>query len=278
MSGPEADWVTGRVPEALPDAVYRSHLVEAAPGRAIFRLPVGRFLLAPDAPAVVETAAGASDKDIACMLRGPVGALRSSLGGRFALRASAVEVGRRALVVCGSTFGVSTLVASLALRGHRLLADGVVVVSGTPPMVSALPEAGQPRVTLWPDSAAHLGLDLDQGQVLRPGVGSRLFALGPGGTPAEIGLGWVVSLAVDHKSEHPDQATSHPFAAVSQRVATLVGHQWHAEVVAALGLQAEQFNWAVTIGSAPMFRLLRSTGSIGLTLPPLAERAEELAV
>ena len=276
MTPPERAWETGHVPEAMPDAPYRSHLVDAAPGRAIFRLPVGRFLVAPEAPTVVEPAAGASDDDIACMLRGPVGALRSSLAGRFALRASAVEVGGRALVVCGATFGVSTLVASLALRGHRLLADGVVVVSGNPVMVSALPEADRPRVTLWPDSAEHLGLPWDQGQPLRPGVGSRLFSLGPDGSLETPPLGWVVNLTIDRQSRHPDQVGSRPVTG-APKLTTLVGHQWHAEMVTELGLKAEQFAWAAATSKVPIYRLQRSAEPMELALHPLVDRAEELA-
>ena len=276
MTPPVPAWETGPVPAALPDAVHRSYLVDAAPGRAVFRLPVGRFLVTAGATTVVEPAAGASEEDITCMLRGPVGALRSSLAGHFALRASAVEVGGGALVVCGSTFGVSTLVASLALRGHRLLADGVVVVSGNPPVVSALPEADRPRVTLWPDSAEHLGLPWDQGQPLRPGVGSRLFALGAGGGPPHVTLGNLVMLGVDHNSRLPCKVTSAPTSGAT-RVASLVGHQWHAEVVTALGMQAEQFAWAVAACKVPVYRLQRSPGTMELTLPPLAQRAEELA-
>lgn len=243
-------WTEGRVPENLPDAVHRSALVEANRHQALFRLKtVGRFLVEKDKPIRVERAAGTTDQDIECFLRGPVAALRLCLGGHFGLRGAAVEIDGRALVICGIATGASTAAAALALEGHPVLADGVVWIEGSPPAVMLVPEAHPPRLTLWPDVVEAFGLDPSDGELVRPSLSSRAFALGPPPPSRPVPLGALVSLGVADNRDAPfTPETLRGFAAV----ATLLKAFWHPHLTEDLGMAKQQFEWATTVvGTTP---------------------------
>ena len=82
--------------------------------------------------------------------------LQMALGQRryLLLHASAVERDGRALLMTGNSgAGKSTLAATLARRGHVLLADDVTALDG-PTLWPALP-----RLKLWPDSLAAFGIE-----------------------------------------------------------------------------------------------------------------------
>jgi hypothetical protein len=264
-------WLMGTVPESLPDALHRSALVEANRQRALFRLTtVGRFLLEPGQPTIVQRALGTTDQDIECFLRGPVAALRLCLSGHFALRGAAVEIGGRALAVCGVATGTSSLVAALALEGHAVLGDGVICIESNPPAVAPVPGAQPPRVTLWPDSMRALGLDPSKGEIVRPVLPSRAFVLGPPPS-GPVPLGALVALGVGYS---PDAAVKPERLSGFAAVATLLKAFWHPHVVDDLGMQKEQFQWAATIaGATPTVLLSRPMGEIGSSLGPLVKAA-----
>lgn len=268
----------GHVPDALPEATYRSPLIDANGRSALFRLgTVGRFLVTVDEPTVVERASEATDEDVDCLLRGPVAALRCLLSGQFALRGSAVEMRRGALVLCGPALGASTLTAALALRGHRVIADGVVVISGDPPAASPPSEAWPPRITLWPDSVEALGLDASDGQVVRPQVASRSFSLGASPSPEPSPVASVSLLASDHRLNHETELEGSEQLPLTMQVAALLDAQWHRALVASLGMQAQQFSWVTSLAKAvPMVVLGRDAGGVGVTLPTLVGRVERV--
>lgn len=265
-------WVEGRVPDALSDALHRSALVEANWQRALFRLrTVGRFLVEPDRPTVVERARGATDQDIECFLRGPVAALRLLLSGHFALRGSAVEVDGRALGILGIATGTSSLAAALAMEGHAVLADGLVWVEDSPPAIAAVPETQPPRITLWPDSVEALGLAPSEGKVVRPVLSSRAFVLGPPSPPGPVPLGAFVSLG---SPEGRDFATKPQRVSGFGAVATILKSYWHPHLVGDLGLAKKQFRWAAALaGSTPTALLPVGPGEIGPSLGLLASAA-----
>ena len=268
-------WAEGRVPESLPDAVHRSALVEANRHQALFRLKtVGRFLVEQDNPTVVERAAGATDQDVECFLRGPVAALRLCLAGHFALRGAAVEIDGRALAVCGIATGASTLAAALALEGHPVLADGVVCIEANPPTVVLIPEAYPPRLTLWPDVVEAFGLDPSDGELVRPPLSSRAFALGPPPPSRPVPLGALLSLGVADNRNVPFTAeTLSGFAAV----ATLLKAFWHPHLTEDLGMAKQQFEWAATVvGTTPTVLLPPGRDDIGASCHLLVKAALEV--
>ncbi len=246
-------WTTGPVPAELAHARHLSALVQADNGQAIFSLPsVGRFWVRPGRPTVVEPAAGAGDDDVECMLRGPVGALRSTLAGRYCLRGSAVAVAGQALVLVGSLRGASTLAAALARRGHPLLADGVVVITGSPATAGPLPEGAPPRVALWPDSARALGLAPGDGRPVRPSLPARRYEVGPPAPAGPLPLRVLIVL-LDEAAAAAQRRQGHGAGRAGGRFVSLRENEWHASVVADLGHQLDELAWATPLCSAPPF-------------------------
>jgi hypothetical protein len=94
-------------------------------------------------------------EDAATYLLGPVCGLVLRLRGVTSLHASAVEVGGRAVLLCGPAgAGKSTTAAAFALRGHRVLADDVAALDATPAGVAV--RAAYPHLRLWPDAVRGL--------------------------------------------------------------------------------------------------------------------------
>jgi hypothetical protein len=267
-------WCRGRVPDWLPGILYRSPLFQVNRDSALFRLPtVGSFLVRPGEATVVDVADGATNDDVECLLRGPVGALRSSLAGEFALRGSAIDLRGRALVACGIASGTSSLVAALALRGHRVLADGVVVIGGRSLGVSTIPEGRDCKVTLWPDSVEALGLDAAKGVSVRPSLVSRSFSLGLPPNPAPVLLGALVALEVSVNPQASGAIAPQPMP-VGRKMKVVLEAQWHPKLVLAFGNQLKHFQWLARLAQAPGFDLRYAPGPASLTLPSLIEQAE----
>lgn len=87
--------------------------------------------------------------------------------GLLVLNGSAVQVGRRTLLICGPPgSGRSTLAAGLMTRGHQALADGLCLIGAK----NSLLWPGLPRLELYPDSRQHLGLDGPGAASIRPGI------------------------------------------------------------------------------------------------------------
>ena len=259
----------------LTGALHKSPLIEASRERALFRLDtVGRFLVRLGEPTVVQAAPGATDEDVQCLLGGPVAALRACLAGEFSLRGAAAEVGGRSLAVLGTASGTSSLVAGLALRGQRVVADSVVCVTGEPPHVSPVRETTPGRVTLWPDSVEALGLDPAAGERVRPGIASRSFAFGPP-DPLSVPLGALVVLAIDYRLGSPGEIVVRRAMRPDAAVMRLLAGQWHHQLARDLGMRKEQFEWAASlVAAAPPVRLYRAPGQIASTLPAVLEAAQ----
>jgi hypothetical protein len=104
---------------------------------------------------VVEVAPGADPSTVRLFLLGTaMGALMVQRG-HLVLHGNAFRVGDTCAVVVGhSGSGKSTLAAELLRRGHDVLSDDVVPVDREG---NALP--GYPRIKLWEDAVARLGLE-----------------------------------------------------------------------------------------------------------------------
>lgn len=221
------------VPSGLERAVLRRPLVEAAPGWILLRVPrVARFLVEPGTPVRVDRARGATDADVGCFLRGPVAAAALLLAGLFPLRAAAVAIAGRGVLICGAPgAGTSTMTAALALRGHPVLADRIGLVTGSPPTVE--PVDGE--VQLWPDVVRLLGLDPGRGRLIRPVLAKRAFRLGP--PPEAAPLRAIVFL---HRDEQ-DTVRVEASPSLTGRFRALLPRRWHSALVGPLGLRDEQF-------------------------------------
>ena len=75
------------------------------------------------------------------------------------LHGSAVEIGGRAVLFCGGQErGKSTMAAALCARGARLMVDDLSRVEAGADGEAALLYPSAPRLKLWQDAIAHLGL------------------------------------------------------------------------------------------------------------------------
>lgn len=269
-------WLPGAVPHRLDGALHRSPLIEATESVALFRLPtVGRFFVEAHQPVVVEQAEGADGADVDCMFAGPIAALRCSLEGQFCLRGAAVEVEGRAVVAVGGVGGTSSLAATMALRGARVIADGVVCVGGDPLAVWAPAGATPGRVTLWAATWRALSLDPAQGSLIRRVLPSRSFSLGARAPGRPVPLGAVVLPFRDRSLGGGSPAAVGEAVRVPDAVTALRDAEWHAPVVADLGKGRAELEWLIEVATAVKpKRLRRAEGAIAVTLAEMARLAE----
>ena len=153
----------GGVPPRLVEPDYVAPVFQTSGrSRCLLALPgTGRIMIENGNCATFEPDPDAELSPAAALLAGPVQGILWHQRGLLPLRATAVVVDGRALVIAGATaVGKSTLAATLAARGHSVLSDAVCVFrpSGTRG-VSMLP--GMPRLRLWRDVLDLLGLPAD---------------------------------------------------------------------------------------------------------------------
>jgi hypothetical protein len=123
---------------------------------------------------VVDPVPGADERVLRRFVLGPGLATVLRQRGVPTLHASAVDLGRLAVAFLGHAgSGKSTIAAALHARGHPLVADDVVVLSETKDGYAALPAV--PRVKLWPESAATLGIPSDTMTRLAPDLEKRAW-------------------------------------------------------------------------------------------------------
>src|SRR3989441_9254395 len=147
----------GKVGRGLVGSLALGNGVRATAGEARVALPgVGRFLVREGREIVVEPSPKVTEAALRAFLLGPVLAVALHQRGRLVHHASAVALdGGAVAFLGGSGRGKSTLAGTLYRRGHRLIADDVLVVSDAADGPCAWP--GIPQLKLWPDTAAALG-------------------------------------------------------------------------------------------------------------------------
>jgi hypothetical protein len=223
------------VPDRLVGAIVAGPVVEATAGAVLLRVPrVGRYLVRADGPALVERALGTTDLDLTCFRDGAVAAAVALLRREVVLRGAAVSVGGRALVLCGvSATGKSTLAAALAQRGHAALADAVVAISpdGERPVVRPV----APESVLWPDAARSLGLQREPGRLVRPGLSTTAYRLGP-----ESGTAPLAAIAMLHVGRTSSESALEAIAG-GVTVQMLLAARWHPQLAGPLRGAAGHF-------------------------------------
>src|SRR5204862_593604 len=91
---------------------------------------------------------------------GPVFGILLRLRGMTSLHASCIQLGDGCLAVLGEPeAGKSTLAAAFALAGNTILSDDITTLERRGDDVFARP--AYPRIRLWPESAAVLGVPLE---------------------------------------------------------------------------------------------------------------------
>jgi hypothetical protein len=262
------DLVEDAVPDRLPGATVRDPLVEARSDAFLIRIPpAGRFLVSAGEPVRVQRAPGATDADVRCFADGPVAAAAALLRGLIPLRAATVVIGGRAVAIAGvSAAGKSTLAATLALRGHAVLADAVTAIATDAAEGTAMAHPHAPDLVLWPDMVAKLGLDPAAGRRVRPSLPKLAFTLGARAPAAPLAA--IVFLRRDNRRAPPG---TEPLAG-NAKITPLLRAAWHRAAVGPLGLSERRFAGVTSIISAtPCLELARTPGASGAELAALVE-------
>lgn len=99
-------------------------------------------------------------QDVESYLFGPISGLLLYLRGVTCLHASAIACSGKALAFLGAAeAGKSTLAATYARKGYRVLTDDILALDRNATGIAARP--GVPRIGLWPQAVKHLWGDED---------------------------------------------------------------------------------------------------------------------
>ena len=214
--------------------------------------------------------AGATVEDTATYLLGPVMGFVLRLRGIPCLHASAVSFAGRAIAFAGhACAGKSTVAATLALRGHRVLTEDVLPVRHEGNRFMAC--GGYPLIRLWPSSVRALFGSDDYLPRITPTWDKRYLALAaPRGTfePGSLPLGAVFILEDRGGPETPVRVEP------SGALVRLVEHGYSALLLDRAMRAAEFEHLARLVAHVPVFRVSPpdSIARLGSFLDVLLER------
>lgn len=239
-------------PEHLDQPLASTPFAEVSSTEGLVRIPgIGRALVTDSGIVAVtadDRAAHLDPAEIAAVLEPPAIALSLLLAGRFPLRGTAISIDGRALVVLGVPHeGVSAVAAALTQRGHQLLADRQVVITGDQPHV----QPTSTSVDLWPAELEHLGLSADAGIAVRRGLPVRRISVPSASDVVPLGL--VVELHQDNHVVSPRVETLRGFDAIDP----LVRQTWHGWAIGGKAASPAHMAWSLSIVRAT--RLIRVT-------------------
>ena len=234
----------GKVPAQLEAPDYVASFLQTK-GRNRYlagRSGNARVLVENGSEVTVELAPGTNLTEARAILMGTAQAVLWHQRGLLPLHASAVRVNGRALALAGpSGVGKSTLAATLALKGHDVMADDICIIdaSGT----DVLPCT--PRLRLWRDALEHFGIAVDGlPRALAP---SEKYVVegGKWGEPEPLRLAAVVRLS----REASDAVTIERLRG-AQAIMELLGVVHRLPAARALGLEPAVFTGLTTLATS----------------------------
>ncbi len=217
---------------------------------------VARYLVRDGRSVTVELHTDPQSLEIRVFLLGSVLGFICHQRGLFPLHASCVALGGGAVAMAGASgAGKSTLAATLARRGHALLADDVCVIdpaaAGGPAVLPTFP-----RVKLWGDSLDALAIPPDALDRNRAGQDKYHYRFAePGAFTAEAVPLSAVYLLEEARPPHAEGVEPlNGFAAV-----TALGTQvYRRNAALRLGREPALFRAAAAVAAAaPLRRLIR---------------------
>jgi hypothetical protein len=152
----------GLVPAALAAPLSVAPTYEANDTEFLLRLPyIANYYVRNGDEVTIERSAHAHEPDVRSFLLAPVFAALCHQRGLLPLHASAIATRRGAVAFLGASgAGKSSIVAFLARRGHRILADDICLVDPAAPLHQrVLPVA--PWLKLWSETLDALGESSD---------------------------------------------------------------------------------------------------------------------
>jgi hypothetical protein len=263
-----AEVVAGAVQVPGPCAeVPSGGRVEADRRTAVLQLPkVATFSIEAGRRVVVDVVPGASERELAVWLAGPVAALVLAQRGRFALHANLIEIRGQAIAVAGPTgAGKTTTSLRLAQRGAALGGDDVLplTVEGEAVIHTT---TGRP-LRIDRETAGELGLDVAQAESASP-PGAKLLLQQPSRAPGPLGC--VVVLAADGGDSVESKRVTGAEAARQLRAnlyrPRLLGRIWEREL----------FEWAAAVAARVPVHVVRRPAA-RRSVDQVAAAVEELA-
>ena len=158
---PAVEICHGSVPDGLADPTARGVRFQATQTEFLLKVDgVAKFFVANGRSITIEKDQAATDDDVRVFLLGSAFGALLHQQGLLPFHGSAIAARETAVAFLGpSGVGKSTLAASLARRGYRVLADDVAPVlvrNG-----EALLVPGYPQLKVWADVADKLGADVE---------------------------------------------------------------------------------------------------------------------
>lgn len=252
--------------EAAEDVVVRlgrvEHLSSEATGTGtclyataeevcLFWEAVGLFMVRRGREIIVDPAPGVEERVLRLFLLGPALAILLHQRGLLTLHASAVAVGRGAVVFLGGPgWGKSTTAAAFYAKGYGIMADDVVAFnSNGAERPTVLP--GFPQLKLWPDVVVSLGDVPEALPRLHPRLEKCAFSVTNGFSGVPLPLSRIYVLAEgDRQAVEP----LHPQEAFVE----LVRHSYCARLLPTTGASSHFFQCASFVRDVPVRRLKRS--------------------
>jgi hypothetical protein len=247
---------SGTVPRALPGARASSAWYEATPSEFLLRLPsVASYYVRQGEEVLIEPAAGAAELDVRSYLMGSVFAALCHQRGMLPLHASAVAAHGGAIAFLGpSGAGKSSLVAFLALRGHRVLADDICLIDPAAPRhLRVRPVA--PWLKLWSSTLEALGESSTGMSRVFTDDDKYRYTLKQPMAPAALSTVVLLERAEDGSSPQLERVTP------VQALHGLLDNTYQAWLVRALGQTDSYFlRCGVALEGVRVFRLQRPWG------------------
>jgi hypothetical protein len=212
----------------------------------------GAYLIRTGREIVIDPLPGVEERLVRLYLLGPALALALHQRGWLVLHASAVSLGGTvAGFLGGSSWGKSTMAATLHRRGHLLVADDFLAVAAEPDHVGPiLIYPGFPQLKLWPEAAASTGADPSHLPQLRPDLEKRARRLEAGFAAEPLPLG---QLYVLEEGETIEVAPLDRQAALLE----LVRHSYAARALPRLDASSHLRQCAALLRHVPVRRLRR---------------------
>ena len=184
--------------DGLPNGERLGPFLAVNPDEFWIEVPrVARYLVRDGREIVVDPVPGIDPESVRAFLLGScVGALMLQRG-FLVLHGNAIQIGDACMICVGpSGAGKSTLAAAMLQRGYTMLGDDVVPVDA-----DGYAQPGLPRIKLWQDTAAQLGISTEGLPRIRPGM--EKFSYSVSGRLSERGVPvrWIYILSEWRKNE-----------------------------------------------------------------------------
>jgi hypothetical protein len=192
----------GAVPETLNDAIEATDWYQQNSDAVLLKINnIANYLIIQGKQIIIDRAPGSHDDEVRLFLFGSAFGALLHQRGLLPVHGSAIEVNGGAVLFVGpSGHGKSTLAGAFHLRGYRLIADDVCVVStANSDLLWVYP--GFPRLKLWSDTLENLGKNPEELRRVIPKLDKRHLPLATGFCAHPRPLKRVYELAITETQE-----------------------------------------------------------------------------